>query len=285
MRVFSLEGARHYCQSSGLPLGTAERSLEDFRHTQLGTRTSIREGSRLFDEYRACALRDIERSLFLSASHYRRALDMMTPSSSHWAHVTLYYGAWFAAHAILGMFGCKVLNRHIIDVNRSAQGGQELSLQRVGNGRGMYYVTQQGSHRQFWEIFYKATVSIRPFVDSSISPTLSPVSNRIDWLIEQRNQINYNTVDSVRLGGEFNAAFSEAGFPGCLPSVHNTQYQVCEGLLSVGCSFATDFGLTTDALDVLSSPAPFNQRVRELVYDSTVPDLVTRTKKNQLFGH
>ena len=285
MRVFSLEGARHYCRSSGLPLQASDRSLEEFRQTHLSTRNSISEGSGLFEEYRACALRDAERSLFLSASHYRRALDLMTPSSSHWAHVTLYYGAWFAAHAILGMFGCEVLNNRIIDVNRSAPGNQELSVQRIGNGRGKYYVTQQGSHRQFWEIFYKATVSIRPFVDSSISPILSPVSSRDVWLIEQRNDINYNTVKSVSTGGQFNATFSEAGFPGCLPSALNTQYQVCEGLLSVGSSFATDFGLATDALDVLSSPAPFNQRVRELVYNSTVPDLVTRTKKNELFGH
>ena len=285
MRPFSLEGARHYCRPLGLPLGIAERSLEEFRQTHLRRRKLIQEGSSLFEEYQACALRDTERSLFLSASHYRRALDLMVPSSSHWAHVTLYYGAWFAAHAILGMFGGVVLNGHIIDVNRSAPGTQELSVQRIGTHPGSYYVTQRGSHQKFWEIFYKATASIKPFVDSSVSPTLSPVSNRNVWLIEQRNSVNYNTAASVDLAGQFSATFSEAGFPASLPSTLNTQYQVCEGLLSAGCSFATDFGLTTDALDVLSSRAPFSQRVRELIYNSTVPDLVARSKRDELFGH
>ena len=285
MRAFSLEGARHYCRPLELPLKAAAQSLEDFRRTQLATQKSIREGSSLFEEFRACALRDIERSLFLSASHYRRALDLMVPSSSHWAHVTLYYGAWFAAHAILGMFGCEVLNGHIIDVKRSTPGTQEFSVQRIVNGPGGYYVTQRGSHQKFWEIFYKATASIKPFVASSVSQTLSPVSNSNVWLVEQRNNVNYNTVASVALAGQFNTTFSDAVFPASLPSTLNTQYQVCEGLLSVGCSFATDFGLTTDALDILSSLVPFNQRVRELVYNSTVPDLVARSKGDELFGH
>ena len=284
MRVFSLEGAKHFCRISGLPAGATERSVEDFRHHLLGRLTSISEGSALFEEYRVCALRDAERSLFLSASHYRRALDLMIPSSSHWAQVTLYYGAWFAARAILGMFGCTVLSEYIIDVARSAPGHQQLSLQRVGSGPGKYYVQRRGSHRRFWEIFYKAVISIRPFVDPSVSQTLSPVSNSDVWQIEERNKINYNTIESAQLGAQFKSTFSEVTFPGSLPGTLNTQFQICEGLLSVGCSFAADFGLTTDALDTLSPPAPFKKRVRELVYNPTAPKLVGKTKKHELFG-
>ena len=285
MRVFTLEGAKHYCRSLGPATAASATSLEEFRQTQLVRQNLIAEGSSLFEDYRACALRNAERALFLSASHYRRALDLMTPSASPWAHVTLYYGALYASHAILGMFGCGVLNDgYIMEVRRSSPGNQEIFVQRIGNGPGKYYVTQQGSHKRFWEIFYKAATSIRPFVDPSLVPMLSPISSSDIWLIEQRNKFNYDTVESIKLSSQFISSFSEVDFPRSLPSALNTQYRVCEGLLSAGYYFATDFGLTTDALDILSSPKPFSQQVRELVYDPAVPDLVAKTNGTALFG-
>ena len=285
MRVFSLEGANHYCRPLGRTPGAAARTLEQFRQSLLPRQTLITEGSPQFEEYRACALRNTERALFLSASHYRRALDLMTPTSSPWAHVTLYYGTLLAGHAILGMFGCGVLNDgYIIDVGQSAPGSQEVLIQRIGNGANKYYVTQQGSHKRFWEIFYKAATSIRPLVDPSLAPMLSPVSSNDTWLIEQRNKLNYDTAESIELGSQFEGSFSAIAFPGSLPSVLNTQYRVCEGLLSVGCHFATEFGLTTDALDILSSSKPLKQQVRELIYNSAIPDLVSKSKGSVLFG-
>ena len=102
MRLFSVSGARHFCGSFQPIPGAAAQSFTEFHRKYLATPQLITEGQPLFDEYRSSALRDVERSIFLAASHYRRALDLMIPSSSHWAHVTLYYGAWFAARALLG---------------------------------------------------------------------------------------------------------------------------------------------------------------------------------------
>ena len=264
--------------------GDAEQSPEDYRGAHLAARRSIAEGTRLFDEYRACALRDAERSLFLSASHYRRGLDLMIPSSSHWAQVTFYYGAWFAARALLGMFGCGVLGSYVIDVNRTAPGGQELAIQKKGKGQSGYHVTQPGTHRQFWEIFYRAAPSIRQFVDDDLSPALTPVSNNDIWLIEERNKVNYKTTESIRSGSAMGTSFSVDAFPQSLPGALNTQYRVCEGILAASCAFATQFGLATDALDALGPPASFQQRVLDLVYSPAVPDLVGSTKKQAIFG-
>ena len=100
MRIFTIDGAGHYCGQFERNVGTVNQTLEEFKKTRLEGRNRINEGTALFDEYRACALRDADRCLLLAASHYRRALDLMVPSSSHWAHVTLYYGTWFAAHAL-----------------------------------------------------------------------------------------------------------------------------------------------------------------------------------------
>ena len=284
MKAFSIIGASYYCESFEPRSGIVEQSPEEFRRERLNRSRSITEGTKLFDEYRACALRDAERSLFLSASHYRRSLDLMIPSSSHWAQVTLYYGAWFAARALLGMFGCIVLRNHVIHVNRSTPGNQELRVERIGAGEGRYYVTLRGSHRQFWEIFYRTVPSVRRFVDDKHAMALSPVSSNLAWLIEQRNRVNYSTAESVRVAQSFSMTFEEDKFPDCLPGVLHTQYRVNEGILAASCSFATRFGLATDALDVLGSSVPFSRRVRDLVYDPVLPDLAGRAKQNEVFG-
>ena len=284
LRTFSKAGASHYCGSFEPRLGVAEQSLDEFRRVQLHNCRSIGEGTELFSRYRSCALRDVERSLFLSASHYRRALDLMIPSSSHWAHVTLYYGAWFAARALLGLFGCAVFKDHVIDVMRSSPKSQELRIQRIGKGQSHYYIQQNGSHQRFWEIFYRTVPSIKPFVDVEFRPTLAPVSSNNVWLIEQRNSVNYDTVESVSSASSLGMNFSGHNFPGCLQGALSTQYRVCEGILAASCSFATDFNLATDALNVLSASSSFRQRVQSLVYEPAVPDLVGKTKGLDLFN-
>ena len=284
MKTLSLLGAHHFCKSFSPISGMAERSLQSFWDSMLQQHTTLTEGTSLFEDYRACSLRDTERSLLLSASHYRRALDLMIPSSSHWAHVTLYYGAWFAARALLGMFGCVVLNKHVIHVDRSPPGKQVLRIQKIGNRQNHYPVIKSGSHQRFWEIFYKTVPSIRPFVDNKLKPALAPVSNSNAWLIEQRNKVNYDTAESISSANAFDMDFSVDRFPGCLRGAINTQYKVCEGILAASCSFATQFNLSTDALDVLNPSASFSQRVQDLVYGPLVPDLVAKTKKVELFG-
>ncbi len=283
MRPFSIRGASHYCGSFRPKPGIAEQSPEEFWEARLGSAQSMYEGTSLFDEYRACALRDAERSLFLSASHYRRALDLMIPSSSHWAQVTLYYGAFLAARALLGMLGCGVIYNYVIHVGRSTPGSQELTVERMGSGEGRYFVTERGSHKRFWEIFYQAISPMRRLVDAKYETALVPVSSRHTWLIDQRNQVNYRTTASLKVAREFQGAFTEGEFPDSLPGSLQTQYKVSEGLLASGCSFARRFGLTTDALDFLGSSSPFADVVGHHIYDLAIPDLVGRTDRDQIF--
>ena len=284
MRTFSLSGAHHYCESFSPRSGMAERSLQGFVSQCFGSATTLSEGTSLFEDYKACSLRDTERSLLLSASHYRRALDLMIPSSSHWAHVTLYYGAWFAARALLGMFGCAILNKHVIHVDRSSPGKQALRIQKIGTRQNQYHVIKSGSHQRFWEIFYSTVTSIIGFVNIQYSAVLSPISNNDTWPIEQRNKVNYDTFEIMKFDSAFGNGFSDISFPSGLPAELHTQYRMCEGILAASCSFAARFCLATDALDTLSAPAPLGQRVRHLIYDAEVPDLVAKTKKVELFG-
>ena len=284
MRTFSIRGANHYCGSFKPNPGIAEQPPQEFWQQRLQGRSSLKEGTHLFDEYRACALRDAERSLFLAASHYRRALDMMIPSSSYWAHVTLYYGAFFAARALLGMFGCGVFNNHVIYVSRSSPGSQELRVQRIGSKQGWYFVKEKGSHRRFWEIFYSTVTSVKRLVDVEFATALAPISSNNSWLIEQRNNINYKTTDSMNLVQSFEKSFNSQRFSNSLPGALQTQYSVSEGILAASCSFARQFRLETDALDFLGSSLPFAQIVSDHIYDPALPDLVDMTKRKKVFG-
>jgi hypothetical protein len=134
MRIFGVNEANHYCSSFGRSTGVSEKSIFDYQNKYLGNKSLIiKEGTPIFQQYRDCSLREIERCLFYATSHYRRSLDLLISSSAPWAYVTLYYGSWFASNALLGMFGCSVFaSKLIIDVNKGNPGQQELQLQIIG---------------------------------------------------------------------------------------------------------------------------------------------------------
>jgi len=283
MRVFSIPGAMHFCGNFQAISHINRQSIEDINQQQSGNISRITEGNNLFDEYRASALRDTERNLFLAAVHYRRALELMTPSSSHWAHVTLYYGTWFAAHSLLGLFGCHVLRNHVIEVERSAPGSQCLIRRKIGNGQNQFSFVSRGSHQRFWEAFYDTVPHISRFADAQYAPTLAPVSNDKMWLIDQRNRINYRAVDGISLLDSFTNVFSQQSFPTSLPGELNTQYSICEGFLLVTYSFALQFGLTTDSLNSLGPQLAFKDKVRHHVYNADIPNVVSSTRGDQVF--
>ena len=286
LKHFSIQEAKHYCSSFQPRGGDAEQSLDEFSLAHFKGPRAIREGSTLFENFRACALRETERYIFLSASHFRRALDLMVPSAIHWAHVTLYYGAWYAAHGLLGMLGCSVLNTRnnkVIYVSKSTPGNQELYVETIGKGK--YYVTHRGSHQRFWEIFYKTVPTVRVLLnDPAISAALTPVANNTNWLINQRNRFNYDSKNGIDLSSAFKSTFAEDDFPNCLPGELNTQFRICEGLIRASFSFASQFGLTTDALDVLDSAQPINQKILNVIYSSKLPNLLEKTAYKDIFN-
>ena len=284
MRVFSEIGATYYCGQFQPDPTTPNLSVSDYVYRYLAQANQIVEGSATFDQYRTLVLRDTERYLFLATSHYRRALDLMVSSASHWAHVTLYYGSWFAAHALLGLFGCRLLPKHVIDVASSQIGSQRLEKRNIGGGTTQYSLTRTGLHERFWEAFYNATPRIRNMAGRQYSAVLSPVASDVAWLIKQRNRINYTAQESISFADSFTANFAKDNFPNSLPGELNTQYSICEGLLDVAYMFANQFGLATDALATVGDAGPFSSKVARSIYGAQAPELVGQTAGYRLFG-
>lgn len=274
MRIFGLNEATYYCSQFSRSTGDSEKSTVEFQKKYLGTRhRTFAEGSTLFEEYRDCSLRDVERSLFFAASHYRRSLDLMILSSSPWAHVTLYYGSWYASHALLGLFGCTIFrNRLVVDVDRGSPGHQALRLRRETT-------TYNGSHQIFWDLFYRTVQSLKPMLLAHQAIVLSPIGGDPVWQIDKRNDVNYDSFLSLRLAKDFDRVFSKDHFPTCLPGVLNSQFRILETLLEIVYTYVHDFGLSTDSLDGLTTSTSLCYKVKQLIYNKKPPGLVQKTKK------
>jgi hypothetical protein len=177
------------------------------------------------------------------------------------------------------MFGAVVFGRSVVDVSRGTPGRQELSIRRIGNGPGQEMTTYSGSHQRFWDFFYNAVSTLGPFVAPPLAIALNPISGDPIWQIAKRNEINYDSFAGLALTQDFAKTFSKATFPASLPGVLGTQFHVFEILLELTYSYASSFGLRTDALDGLGAPGGLRDRVKELVYRVKAPGLIAQTKK------
>lgn len=281
MRLFGISEAEYYCSSFQNLQGLAEGSLLDYQRNKIRIRNhTIPEGSAVFDEFRSCSLREVDRCLFLAASHYRRFLDLLIPSATHWASVTLYYGSWYASRALLGMFGCNIFTDIVIDVLSSTPGNQELRVRAVRQNQ---LSTYRGSHERYWDLFYQAVRQMIHMVPANLSIALSPINGDPKWHIAHRNKVNYDTFKGLELARDFQSGFHKNSFPSSLPGILATQYAINEALLELSFVYAKQFRLSTDALNILSSSSTLKQQVKSKIYHQKPPALIKKTRKAIIF--
>jgi hypothetical protein len=272
MRLFGFAEAQHYCRGFvAVASAAAEGSQKELLNNVLRSVTVLNEGSTNFETYRACALRNVERSLFQAASLYRRSFDLMTASAADWAHVSLYYGAFHSAGAILGMFGGFLDPTYSrVEVTAGNIGTQELRIFR--KGAGAWVTTYNGTHKIFWDYFYRAATSLLPIVSARYAFGLRPVNGQVDWMIRERNLVNYDAHVAVQLAGSFQTTFRRTSPRRTLPGSLSTQFLVFEALLLTAESFARRFGLATDGLAGLSPAGRRGVKIENLVFNAQRPN-------------
>lgn len=279
MNLFGIPEAHHFCKSFNARAGNCTGPIQQFVEAGLRGHASIKEGTPVFEDYRDCSLRDTERCIFLSMCLYRRSLDLMMPGSSSWAHVTLYYSSFYAARALLGLFGGWV-NRNgkkYIEVSKARPGSQELAVRSAVSTFG-------GSHQKFWELFYDSMAALIPWVDSKYRFAIQPVTGKPDWLISNRNDVNYDTHTAFQLIRKFQTDFDKSSFPGSLPGVLGTQYGVADGLLSILLQFAKQFGIATDALDLITPSGSRKHKSHRLIFKAKPLKLLSDSKLSSLLS-
>lgn len=234
---------------------------------------NFKEGSPAFNIYRETSLREVERLLFLASSNYRRSFDLQIASSSSWAYVTLYYGAFYSAQAILGAFGVWKLRNYVIDVNDGTPGSQEFQIKSMA-------FTYKGTHERFWEFFYNTVQSISPWIDPSLRYAITPVSSNPVWQIQNRNELNYDTFESYKLISNFKHQFRQSKFNITLPTVLNTQFKIMEGLLIVAAKFAKDLGIATQVTDLVFADGDRKNKYKKLILEPKTPNVNRFIKKS-----
>lgn len=242
LTLFDEAQARHFCT----PLAAAvpgPQSLSSL-YSPVTKARRIEEGKNEFEVHRVTVLNAVERWLLYSVAHYRRSLDMFIPAAAPWAQVTLYYSSFFAANAVLGMFGAWVghtqTGNRIIDVEDGTPGQQILKLatkQKSPNGAG-------GSHREFWDFFYDAAASIKPWALPHLASGLDAVNGDRNWQIDRRNDVNYDMSKAWQATIAFQA-FRPNRFRQSMAANLATQVEATEGLVKVALAFAAEFKLHT----------------------------------------
>ena len=247
MRLFDITEAKHFCRALPTHIPGVGQSLPAF-HKNLRV-TRLTEGTTYFDVHRISLLNAVERWILFGVADYRRALDMFIPSNAPWAHVTLYYSSFFAANAILGMFGAWVHFERMVDVEQGTINNQILRISRRAPQSPSGY---KGSHRVFWDLFYDGCNRISPWVPPQLQSIIVPVNNDRIWQIKARNEVNYDTFvgfdGALSLENNFN--------PKKLRSLQGSlaqQLEVTEGMLKLALSFAKDFGVNSFAYDGLAT--------------------------------
>jgi hypothetical protein len=257
MTVLGISEAKYFCRGTGA-ITTIPNS--SFRNWAASTHLNqaFLEPSPGYDMLRASSRREVSRLLFLGASHYRRSFDLLLPSSAGWAQVTLYYGSFFIAHALLGMFGAPRMGKYVLEVTNGAPGAQRFQVSKSPVATG-------GSHQSFWSHFYHSMISLQPLVNAPVRFALDPISKDPHWLINNRNGVNYDSYLAVDLAAQHQARFRKSSPRTTLPGALGIQLHHLEAMLTIASTFARDFRLKTDVLASLSPNGSRNAKMRSLV--------------------
>jgi len=268
MRLFDITQAQHFCRPIPAHVPGTGQSLAGF-HNNLHV-TRLTEGSTYFDVHRISLLNAVERWILFGVADYRRALDMLIPSNAPWAHVTLYYSSFFAANAILGMFGIWVHFQRLVDVEQGTPNAQILRVARRVQSPSGY----SGSHKVFWDLFYEGRTTIDPWVPTELQAATAPVNNDRVWQINARNDANYDMFSAfegaILLDNSFNPKKLRS-----LSGPLSQQLDVTEGMLKLALYFAGFFGLNSFGYSGLAAGTRANM-LRALV-TKVPPALVSQS--------
>ena len=276
MRLLDLPQAQYFCTPAPAVIAAVgAQSLRTYHGSIPRSVTVVREGHIHFQVHQVNVLASVDQWLLFATTHYRRAMDMLVPASAPWAQVTLYYASFFAANAILGMFGGWIGQTidgiRVVDVEHGTAGAQDLRIhRRLSSPNGA-----AGSHRAFWDFFYDATASIAAWAPAALAGALNPVNGDFAWQIAERNDVNYDMFSAWAASKLFHGTFRASRLKS-LSGPLQLQFEASERLIKLALRFAIDVGLTTTALDGCGQVGTVAQ-VRKKLGAQRPPQLVAQS--------
>lgn len=245
MKPFTQHGAAHFVGAFGADAAVSTFGVQDYLDSLGGHASVFSEGTPRFGQLKDCLLRESERSLLLSASCYVRALDGLRESSAYWSVVGLYYASFFSVKAVLGMYGCWMGGpRRWIEVVDANPG-----VQKIAYRTGMYPNTngQKGSHKVTWIAFYEAMNYLTAWLTSANAAlATAPVNASRTWMIDTRNEVNYEPIEAFRMMTAFQGSFDPANLPTCFGGKLQTMLEMAKAFVLFAKEMAVVHALSTD---------------------------------------
>jgi hypothetical protein len=235
----------------------------------------LQEGTPRFEVHQVNLLNSIGRWLVYSIGHYRRSVDMLVPVSAPWAQVTLYYASFFAANAILGIFGGwfgqTQDGSRVVDVEHGSVGSQRLRIHRRPSSPS----GASGSHRAFWDFFYEGAATIFAWAPADLAPALSPVNGDFAWQIAERNAVNYDMFHAWAASAHFCSTFKPSKLKS-LSGPLQLQLEVTEQMIRLALHFAKAVGLPDVDLSGCGATGT-RQQIQRRLASQAAPSLVTQS--------
>lgn len=245
MKPLTQIGAQHFVSNFSADASVNGFSVDDFLATLPKSGAVFSEGTPRFNQLKDCLLREAERSLLLSGNCYARSLDGLRECSAYWSVVGLYYSAFFALKAVLGMHGCWMSRPdRWIEVDNANPGSQKIVYKTVKypNSGG-----KTGSHKVTWVAFYEAMNHLAAWLTSPQAKlAINPVNNNKTWMIETRNDVNYDPLAAFQMMSDFRSAFNPAALPACFGGKLQTMIQITQAFVAFSKEMALNLGLQTD---------------------------------------
>lgn len=223
--------------------GVSTKGVQHFLDSLPSTTRTFQEGTATFDEFRCCLLRESEQQLLMAENCYARALEGLRHFSAYWSLVGLYYSAFMASKAVLGMYGCWMGRpKKWVEVADAGVGKIQLRYSTK-----VYPSLVSGSHQVAWVAFYETMASLSSFLTSSVAVLAkTPVNNSKTWLIDARNDANYSPSAAFELMVELDQAFDPANVPNCFSGTFQTMLRLAGAYVLFAKESALRVGLATD---------------------------------------
>ena len=271
MAIFAENEAQYFCDRFDSSIGLLNESINNYCRRVTGTSTRMTEGTSKYNELRSNLLRNSERDLILAASNYYSTHRLMVAGFASWAQVTSYYCAFYSARALLCMFGIYISAPIIyVDVLNGTIGAQELQIrtnQAAKRNYGAIAPGIYGSHQIFWDVYYESVRALHPYViEADLRLAIIPNNNNKTWLIESRNEVNYDALKAVDLIRNFDNQFRANSFPASLPGSLSTQFNLSQAFISLAYKYAKQFRLNTDALNCLPGRRNLSNKLRRFIF-------------------
>jgi len=281
MRLLDLPQAKYFCApSASVRQSISSQSLPSFHGSVSKGVVLMKEGTDRFQVHQVNLLNSIDRWIAYSLGHYRRSVDMLVPISAPWAHVTLYYASFFAANAILGIFGGWIghtpTGSRLVDVEHGIAGSQELRIHRSPKSPSGV----RGSHQVFWDFFYDGVAAIAAWAPAALASALRPVNGEFGWQIAERNGVNYDMFYAWSASMRLHRTFKPAKL-NTLRGPLLLQLEATEQMIKLAMYFADAVSLSTESLAEFGAKGTRLQIQRKLASQKP-PSLVTQSEFSRL---